>query len=145
MKTLFPLLALGGICALIWWLGGGTFGRNQTQTWIDRCARVPWLHDFLNRHHGSFRAAGHYVEFGGLFLVLFWLVDTVWRHGRMEFSAGPAIGIALICMAAAYLDELHQLRSGTRQFRRVDFLHSCCGIAGAAAVIFYQSVARGLP
>lgn len=130
--------------ALIWYLGGGQFGRGQTQRWIDRAGRWPRLHRFLDRHHGKFRASAHYVEFGGLFLVLYWLFDVLFRNGLLIFEIIPALIIALISVLAAYLDELHQLKSGTRQFRREDFLHSCCGVSMAMAAVLYGTLIRGL-
>ncbi len=138
------LLALLGMIGLIFWLGGGQFGRAQTQAWIDRVKGVPWLYRFLDYHHGKFRAASHYFEFGGLFFILYWVYDIFLGSGVYAFRAVPAILIALVCAAGAILDEWHQLKSGTRQFRRVDFLHSCCGISIAMAVVFYQSLWRGV-
>lgn len=137
-----PLIALSGILGLIWFLGTGRFGRAQTQAWIDRLRKWPFLYRLLDRHHGKVRALGHYVEFGGLFLVLYWLYDALWGEGRFHFQPVPIVVIAVVCMVAALLDELHQLQSGTRQFRRVDFLHSCCGIALAALLVQYQSLLR---
>jgi len=143
VKTLVPFVVLAAICGLIWFLGTGRFGRAQTQAWIERLRSRPRLYAFVDRHHGKFRALGHYVEFGGLFLVLYWLYDTLWGSGRLSFAPLPAVVIAVSCAAAALLDELHQLQSGTRQFRRVDFLHSCCGIAIACLVVQYQALLRG--
>jgi len=133
------LVVLAGV---IWYLGTGRFGRAQTQAWIDRVGNWPWLHAWLNRHHGKFRAAGHYFEFGGLFLVLYWLWDAWLGGGRMEWSPLLALCIGVVCAVAAWLDELHQLQSGTRQFRREDFFHSVCGISLAAALVCYQSLIR---
>jgi hypothetical protein len=144
MNLILPLVSLLLVGALIWLLGGSGFGRAQTQAWIDRTRSWPWFNDFLNRHHGKFRAAGHYVEFGALFLVLYWIFDVLFQEGRLRFNPVAAAVIGVVCAVAAVLDELHQLRSGTRQFRRVDFLHSCCGIAIAAALVFYQHLFRGL-
>jgi len=144
MHVLMPLVALTALLGIIWYLGTGRFGRAQTQAWIDRVRDHPRLYALLERHHGKFRAAGHYFEFGGLYLVLYWLYDGLWARSGLRFELGPAITIAAVCAIAAYLDELHQLRSGTRQFRRVDFLHSLCGISLAAATIQYQSLLRGL-
>ena len=142
-QLLLPLIALVLLVFLIWLLGGSRFGRAQTQSWIDRTRRLPWLHRFLDRHHGKFRAAGHYVEFGGLFLVLYWIYDVFASSGQFLWSPLPAAVIWVICAVSAILDELHQLRSGTRQFRRVDFLHSCLGITIAAALVFLQALLRG--
>lgn len=144
MKVIFPLIALFAIGAIIWYLGGGSFGRAQTQAWIDRARRFPRLYAFLNKHHGKFRASAHYIEFGGLFLVLYWLYDIIFSGGDFRFQWLPAIIIWIASAVAAYADEMHQLRSGTRQFRRVDFLHSCCGITIALAIIFLQGVIRGV-
>lgn len=138
-----PLVALAALAALIYFLGGGQFGRAQSQAWIDRTRQHPRVHAFLDRHHGKFRAATHYFEFGGLFLVLYWLYDRVRTGGEWQFSTAATIVIALICAGAAYLDELHQLRSGTRQFRKIDFVHSCLGISVAAIMVFIQAAVRG--
>lgn len=144
MHALPPILLLAGLLAMIWYLGSANFGRAQTQAWIDRVKSQPRLHAWLNRHHGKFRAAGHYVEFGGLFLVLYWLYDEVWAHASMRFDPVVALALAFICVVIAYIDEKHQLSSGARQFRRVDFLHSCCGITIAAAIVEYATVLRGI-
>jgi VanZ family protein len=127
---------------MIWWLGGGQFGRDQTQGWINALARFPKLQLWLNRKHGNIRAAAHYVEFGGLYLVLYWLVDEIFGNGMLLFHWPQATALWVICAVAAWLDEMHQLRSGSRQFRRVDFLHSCCGITIAMAMIFFGELIR---
>lgn len=139
---LVSLLALGAVAILIWYLGTGRFGRAQTQVWIDRVRSRPRLHAFLDRHHGKFRASAHYVEFGGLFLVLYWLWDVWVADGLMVWSPLLAAVLGVICAVAAWADEVHQLRSGTRQFRREDFLHSLCGISLAALLVCYQSLIR---
>lgn len=139
-----PLIALVFVVALIWYLGGGSFGRNQTQAWIERARRHPRAYQFLDRYHGNFRAAAHYVEFGGLFLVLYWLWDALWAREGFVFRWPVAGAIAGVCVVSAWADEMHQLRSGTRQFRRVDFLHSCCGISISMAIVYIQSFLRGL-
>jgi hypothetical protein len=139
---LWPLVTLAALAGVIWYLGTGRFGRAQTQAWIDRAHRNPRLHRLLNDHHGSLRASGHYFEFGGLFLVLYWLVDAAVGGGGWGWHPLWAAGLWVVCAVAAWLDELHQLQSGTRQFRRVDFLHSCCGISIAAAIVFYQAWIR---
>lgn len=120
------------ILALLWiamiaYFGTGKWGRAQTQALIDRLRAHPRLQGCLHRHHGNLRAAFHYVEFGGLTLIVHGLLGGVfaqsgWHAGRAALAGGLAA-------LGALLDELHQLRSGTRQFRRVDYLHSCCGIA----------------
>lgn len=144
MGFVLPILFLSGMIAVIWYLGTGRFGRSQTQEWIDRVRAHPRLFAFLDKHHGKFRAAGHYVEFGGLFLVLYWCWDAILSEGTFSWQPIPALAIAAVCVVAAWLDEMHQLRSGTRQFRRVDFLHSCCGISLAALAICWQAILRGL-
>lgn len=144
MSIVAPIAALAAVVGLIWYLGGGSFGRNQTQAWIDRVRAVPWLFQFLDRYHGNFRAAAHYVEFGGLFLVLYWLWEALWAREGFLFRWPVAGVIALVCVVAAWADEMHQLKSGTRQFRRVDFLHSCCGITIAMAIVYFQSMFRGI-
>src|SRR5690606_32347750 len=102
--------------AVIWLLGSGRFGREGTQRLIDRFRAVPAVHRFLNRHHGTLRASGHYVQFGGLFVVLYWLADSAAGEGRFSFRWLIAVPCAFVSFAAAYLDELHQLRSGKRMF-----------------------------
>lgn len=134
-----PAGALASVLGVIWYLGGGSFGRAQTQAWIDRLARMPRLHAWLNRHHGKFRAAAHYIEFGGLFLALYWLCGTL-RGIGMAWEPVQAAALGVLSAVAAWLDELHQLRSGTRQFRREDFLHSCCGVSIAAAIVRYADI-----
>jgi hypothetical protein len=120
------------------------FGRAQTQAWINRFSRNPRVYAFLDRHHGKFRAAVHYIEFGGLYLLLYWLYDAAFLRARLEFLPIPTVVIALICAVAALCDELHQLRSGTRCFRRIDFLYSCLGISLAAAIVYFQAFFRHL-
>ena len=142
MHALLPIVVLLLLLGLIWYLGSGKFGRAQTQSWIDQARSHPRVFDWLNRHHGKFRAASHYFEFGGLFLVFYWLYDSLWAHANMAFNLPAASIIAVVCALAALLDELHQLQSGTRQFRREDFLHSCCGICIAAALVEYTAWLR---
>ena len=144
MSLLLPIVTLLAAGLLIWFLGGGAFGRAQTQQWIERTRRWPAFYAFLDRRHGNFRAAAHYVEFGGLFLALYWLQDTI-LQGGFHFRGRPAAIVGVLCAIAALLDELHQLKSGTRQFRRVDFLHSCCGISIAMAAVWTQWALRGFP
>jgi len=139
---LLPVVVLIAVAILIWFLGTGRFGRAQTQAWIDRAGKHPKFYDFLNRHHGKFRASGHYFEFGGLFLVLYWCLDSWFFGGALRFRPWLAVVLAVMCALAAHLDELHQLKSGTRQYRRVDFLHSCCGIAIAAGIVAWQDFLR---
>lgn len=144
MRLVVPVAALVALGAIVYFLGTGRFGRRQTQAWIDRVSAYPALQGFLNRHHGKFRAATHYLEFGALFLVLYWIYD-IWlgSGGVWRFDELAAAVIAVLSAFGAYLDEMHQLRSGTREFRRVDFLHSCAGIAIAAAIVAYSSFLRG--
>jgi VanZ family protein len=142
VTLLVPLLATALVAITIYWLGSGQFGRNQTQAWIDRLRRFPAIQEFLNAQHGRIRASAHYVEFGGLYLVLYWLWDAALGAGMFLFEWWPAVVLWVVCAIAAYLDELHQLTSGTRQFRRVDFLHSCCGITIAMGVIYTQEFVR---
>ena len=144
VDVLIPIIVLIALAGLIYYLGSGSFGRAQTQAWIDQFRRMPRLYKFLNRHHGKFRAAMHYVEFGGLFLVLYWLSDVALGAGNLDFRWVPAAALWLVCALAALLDEYHQLQSGTRQFRRVDFLHSCCGITIALAIVYLQAALRGM-
>ncbi len=139
MIPIFTLIVLVGI---IWFLGTGRFGRAQTQAWIDRVRSHPKLFAFLDKHHGKFRASVHYFEFGGMFLVLYWCADAWFGGGEWTWRPLQGLGIAAVCALAAHLDELHQLKSGTRQYRRVDFLHSCCGISIAALLVCWQDFAR---
>ena len=139
-----PLIALALLAGLIYYLGGASFGRSQTQNWIDATGKYPRLNGLLNRFHGNIRASAHYIEFGGLFLVLYWIWDAIWGSGLYAFRPMPALIIGLVCVIAAILDELHQIQSGTRQFRRVDVLHSTCGISIAAFLVLVQTMLRGI-
>lgn len=139
---MIPLITLLILAGIIYYLGTGSFGRNQTQAWIERVKKYPAVYDFLNKHHGKFRASGHYFEFGGLFLVLYWCWDSWIGDGAFTFLPLRALTIAVVCAIAAYLDEVHQLQSGTRQFRRVDFFHSLCGIHIAMFLVAYQDFFR---
>ncbi len=141
MNVLLPVVAVAAMATVIYILGSGAFGRAQTQKAIDRFRAWGAVYTFLDRHHGKFRAAAHYLEFGGLFLVLYWLQAAL-LEGSLVFRWGPALAVAAICILAAFLDEMHQLRSGTRQFRRVDFLHSTCGVAIAMAMVYLQMIWR---
>ncbi|MCB2154168.1 VanZ family protein [bacterium] len=136
---MLPAVALLIIGAIIWVLGSGSFGRAQTQAWIDRVRSRPKIYEWLNRHHGKFRASAHYIEFGGLFLISYWCWDSWFGDGILAWHPWRAVIIGVIAAIGAYMDEIHQLRSGTRQFRRVDFLHSLCGISIAAWIMFYQA------
>ncbi len=140
---MIPLFVLGALIGLIWFLGTGRFGRAQSQAWIDRLRSHPRVFAFLDRHHGKFRASVHYFEFGGMFLALYWCADAWFGGGDWTWRPLWGVAIACGCALAAHLDELHQLKSGTRQYRRVDFLHSCCGIAIAALIVCWQGVLRG--
>ncbi|GEM_PF-525153 len=133
------LIVLAAWVGMIWYFGGGQWGRNQTQAIIDRLRRYPRVHAFLDRHHGKFRASFHYIEFAGMTLILYSLAAWMFGRGVAEWSYMRAAVAAVISAVAAYLDEVHQLRSGTRQFRRVDYLHSCCGIAIALMILRYAA------
>ncbi|MCC6546147.1 VanZ family protein [Candidatus Sumerlaeota bacterium] len=143
-KLLLPIMAVVAMIALIYWLGGRGFGRAQSQAWIDRVRNRPRVHAWLERHHSHIRASAHYFEFGGLFLILYWLWDVALGGGLFRFRILPVIVIAPICALAAHLDELHQLRNGGRQYRREDFIHSCRGIALAAGIVLLQHGIRRL-
>lgn len=128
------------ILALLWlamivYFGTGKWGRAQTQALIDRLRSHPRLHGLMDRYHGNLRAAFHYVEFGGLTLIVYGLLGGVFGQGG--WHDGRAALAGAVSALAALLDELHQLRSGSRQFRRVDYLHSCCGIALALFFLRY--------
>ena len=141
---MLPLIALALIAFVIWILGTGSFGRAQSQAWIDRVRSRPGLYEWLNRHHGKFRASAHYLEFGGLLLISYWCWDSWFSDGHLAWHPWRAVILAVASAVAAYMDEVHQLRSGTRQFRRVDFLHSLCGISVATLIICYQALIRGI-
>ena len=141
---LSSLVAAAALVALIWFLGTGRFGRAQTQAWIERWTPPgSTARRLLDKHHGALRASAHYLEFGGLFLVLYWAWESTVDDGAWGFEPARAAILALVCGVAAYLDEMHQLQSGTRQFRRVDFLHSLSGVSIAALIVAMQAWLRG--
>lgn len=144
ISHVLSVITLVVLVAVIYRLGGRGFGRAQSQGWIDRMRHHPRLHGWLERNHSALRASAHYIEFGGLFLVLYWVWDALWGPGGFRVRALPMVVIAPLCALAAHLDELHQLRSGGRQYRREDFLHSCKGIALAAGIVVLQDVVRRL-
>jgi hypothetical protein len=109
--------------ALIYYFGTSAFGRAQTQRWIDRCKNRPRLWCALDRYHGTLRAAFHYVEFGGLYLVAYLAIT----RGRFRWRDDVAFILHAVTFVLAYLDELHQSRTAGRCFRRIDLLHSLLG------------------
>ncbi len=137
MTILWIVLILAAWIAMIFYFGQGKWGRSQTQQLIDRLRAHPRIHAFLDRHHGKFRAAFHYLEFGGLTLLVYTGL-TWWADGSLrEWSDARGAVSGGIGALAALLDELHQKMSSTRQFRRVDYLHSLCGIAIALLLLRY--------
>ncbi len=117
--------------AFIYFMGSPRFGRQGTQSWIDRAAMYPRLQAFLNRHHGRFRAGFHYVEYVTLTLLLYWSFNFgSWKWSDMR----GAIAYLISCLCA-YLDELHQSRTPGRCFRPIDFLHSLLGSTLALGAI----------
>lgn len=133
-------ILLAAWIGIIFFFGTGMWGRAQTQGWIDRANRNPRLHAFLNRHHGKLRASFHYVEFGVLTLILYGLLSAIGGHPFSTWGVWRAVAAGGMSAVAAYLDELHQLSSGTRCFRLVDYLHSCCGISLALLAIRYSAL-----
>ncbi len=125
---------------LIYFFGTAKWGRAGTQALIDRCRSNPRVHGFLNRYHGRLRAAFHYFEFGGLTLIVYGLLGRQAGHPLFAWDGARAAITGTLAAAAAVLDEVHQLRSGGRCFRLVDYLHSCCGISLALLVIRYSSL-----
>jgi VanZ family protein len=115
--------------ALFFWLvfiaycGTRRFGRAQSQQWIDTVKSKPALWKFLDAYHGHFRAAFHYVEFGGLFLLLYLALS----QGNLDWSFARGHATWAICCIVAVLDELHQSRTAGRCFRPIDLLHSFFG------------------
>jgi len=116
----------------IFLMGTSRFGRRGTQSWIDRVRNKPRLNAFLNRHHGKFRAAFHYVEFVTLTILLYWAFVL----GRWEWSWLRGAAAYLLSCSYAYLDELHQSKTPGRMFRRIDFIHSLLGATLAIASIY---------
>ena len=117
---------------LIYYFGTSSFGRGQTQKIIDRYKGNPRVWQFLDKNHGTLRASFHYVEFGGLyFLIYFALTGGVFRW-RYDFGFID-LGITFVL---AYVDEVHQSRTAGRCFRRIDLLHSYFGGALAFLVTF---------
>jgi VanZ family protein len=109
--------------ALIYYFGTSPFGRAQTQRWIDRCKNRPRLWCALDRYHGTLRAAFHYVEFGGLYLVAYLTLT----RGSFRWRDDLAFILLAATFVSAYFDELHQARTAGRCFRRIDLLHSLLG------------------
>lgn len=134
------LILLLGWLGMIFYFGRGKWGRSQTQEIIDRLKATPGVRAFLDRHHGKLRASFHYVEFAGLTLILYGLLGSFGRHPFSDWAAWRAAAAGLGSALGALLDELHQLTSGTRQFRFVDYLHSCCGISLALLFIRYWAL-----
>ncbi len=125
---------------LIFYFGTGRWGRAQTQAMIDRWRRNVRFHAFLNRHHGKLRASFHYLEYGGLSLILYGILNRMAGHSSLSWDDARAAATAALAAFGALLDELHQLRSGTRQFRLIDFLHSCCGTSLALLLVRYSTL-----
>lgn len=130
------------VAVLIYYFGTERFGRNATQRWIDRMHASPRLAAcaaWCDRHHGGLRAAFHYVEFGGLTLVLVGVATL----GSFRFDTPwPFLAWALACVGA-YADEVHQARTPGRCFRRIDFLHSLLGATLMLALLFVLDLLRG--
>jgi len=133
------ILLIAWIC-MIAYFGTGKWGRTQTQRLIDRARDSPSLHAFLDRHHGKFRASFHYIEFGGLTLILYGLFSSLGGHPFTTWGVWRAGGAGVLAAGAALADELHQRTSSSRRFRAVDYLHSCCGISLALLAIRYAAL-----
>ena len=93
--------------ALVLFLGGSGFGIQQTAPWIVPVLKTlaPWSsgHD-LHALHVLLRKLGHLTEYA--------ILARVWLHGlftwrRMSVRAA-AWGALLVCVAVAFVDELHQ-------------------------------------
>lgn len=117
---------------VIWFFGRAGFGRANSQAFIDRLKRHLRLWKLLDRHHGKFRAAFHYLEFGACYAILYAAISG----GGFEWKYGSGLGVWGATCALAYLDELHQKRSGGRCFRRVDLLHSILGASFIMLLIY---------
>ena len=115
--------------ALAFWIlfiaycGTRRFGRAQSQQWIDTVKQKPRLWKFLDAYHGQFRAAFHYLEFGGLFLLLYLALS----QGHLHWAPARGYATWAISCVIAVLDEWHQSRTAGRCFRRIDLLHSFLG------------------
>jgi len=123
------VLFWGGV---IYYFGGAGFGRAKTQALIDRFRKNPAIWNFLDRHHGKFRAAFHYFEFGLCFFILYLAVTA----GSLEWSYLRGLGVWLVTGILAFLDELHQKRTGGRCFRRIDLFHSLLGDTLVMLLVF---------
>ncbi|GAB4320417.1 MAG: hypothetical protein Kow0059_14750 [Candidatus Sumerlaeia bacterium] len=121
------LILLGVWILLIYYFGTSPFGRSGTQNWIEAFRDNEKVYDFLNSHHGFFRAAFHYVQFGGLYYLLYLTING----GSFHWATGRAwLALVLSCVGA-YLDEWHQSRQAGRCARKIDLLHSCLGASYA--------------
>lgn len=115
--------------AVAFWLvfiaycGTRRFGRAQSQQWIDTVKHRPRLWTLLDAYHGHLRAAFHYLEFGGLFLLLYLALS----QGNLNWLPARAYATWAISCIIAVLDEWHQSRTAGRCFRRIDLLHSFFG------------------
>jgi len=120
--------------ALVYFFGSTYFGRNQTQSWIDRFQRHPRFCAWLNAQHGHLRASWHYVEFSALFFLIYYGTNS----RSLSYRFVPAVAAWALTMIAAVADEIRQYHTGGRQFRRIDLLHSFMGatLALAAAALF---------
>jgi len=133
MSPVIAWLAVIFWLGVIWFFGRAGFGRANTQRLIDLLKHYRRLWEFLDKHHGKFRAAFHYIEFGACYAVLYAAVSGgfAWHYGKGAAVWGATCGLA-------YLDELHQKRSGGRCFRRVDLLHSVLGASLIMLFIFLR-------
>ena len=132
MERIFLWLVVGFWVAVIYYFGRAGFGRANTQALIDKCKKYPHLWGFLDRNHGKIRASFHYFEFGLCYLILF----TALCGGRIEWHYARGFLVWLATGILAFLDEMHQKKSGGRCFRRIDLLHSILGATLVMLVLF---------
>lgn len=133
MERLFLWMAVGLWLGVIYYFGRAGFGRANTQALIDKCKKFTRLWEFLDRHHGKFRASFHYIEFGLCYLILF----TALGGGLIEWRYSRGLLVWLVTGILAILDEVHQKKSGGRCFRRVDLLHSILGATLVMLALFF--------
>ena len=84
MSPVIAWLAVIFWLGVIWFFGRAGFGRANTQRLIDLLKHYRRLWGFLDKHHGKFRAAFHYIEFGACYAALYAAVSGgfAWHYGK---------------------------------------------------------------
>ena len=132
IRTILLWLLAAIWLGVIYYFGRAGFGRANTQAIIDKVRNHPRLWTFLDRHHGKIRASFHYFEFGLCYAILY----LAFTFGKIEWYYGRGFAAWFITGLLAFLDEMHQKKSGGRCFRRIDLLHSILG-GSIVMLIFY--------